>query len=108
MTEIKIVIDESENEYIILLSGHAGYNPGNDIVCSAISQLICTYASLISEQRENIDLYELHMGEGNVVIRFACKRNRMYISAITEFIERGFKMLEGQYPEYVRCRLEKT
>ena len=99
MTEI--VIQELENKgYDIKVKGHAEYNPGNDIVCSAISQLICTYASLVEDHKEEMKLNKLHLNTGDVHINFEkCIQDVIYL--YTAFIIRGFKMLEDAFPDNV-------
>ena len=40
MTSASVI--ENDDTYHVCVTGHAGYNPGNDIVCAAISTLTAT------------------------------------------------------------------
>ena len=104
MTNVDIHIND--DEYLVKLEGHAGYNPGNDIVCAAISQMICTYAALVNEQGESIEIQEMYLDIAEVRIKFKVKSSKEYIAAITKFIIKGFRMLQEQYSEHIQCQLE--
>ncbi|HCI73376.1 MAG TPA: ribosomal-processing cysteine protease Prp [Lachnospiraceae bacterium] len=48
--------------------GHAGYNPGNDIVCSAVSALTCT---LLESLRVLTDsLFHAETGSGKTIVEW--------------------------------------
>ena len=100
MTDIILTI---KNESLDLnVKGHANYNPGADVVCSAISQLVCTFASLV-EERTDIVINELYLDYADVRINIS---NINPIEAHIQFIIRGFELLEEAYEENVHFVLE--
>lgn len=87
-----ITIKEEKDKVIIDLIGHAGYNPGNDVVCAAIS--ILTY-TLLNELANSKVPFKHKVSPGKVHIE--TKR----IPAIRTVIT-GWRLLEEAYPEHVK------
>lgn len=82
MIEIRITDDKLE------VTGHAGYDiAGKDIVCAAVSILTYTFINLY-----DTDVW-MDSPDGIMVT---------YRDADTDFIRTGFRMLEKEYPEYIR------
>lgn len=84
--------------------GHAGYNPGNDIVCSAVSMLTSTLAQCImdEEMQGNASIDFMELQEGNVSIDFNYIDNaNEKITTIIETMYTGFELLAEKYPDYV-------
>lgn len=87
------------------LQGHAEYNPGNDIVCAAISQLTYTFAQLVlqGEKDGKLTVGEARLDPGDVSITFFVKDKkdrREYLSHLSFFVT-GMKMLKQEFPEYI-------
>lgn len=95
------------------ITGHAKSAPyGQDLVCAAVSTLICTLAEAVKQLYiyRLTDDFELEVEEGNALIR--CKPDdhiKFAVAAIFETFFLGMMMLAQQYPDYVQCeRLVKS
>lgn len=89
------------------LQGHAGYNPGNDLVCAAISQLVYTFAQIVyqGEQDKKLTVGEVKLDPGDVSITFYVpeKKDRDEFLNHLSFFVTGIKLLCEEFPEYVAC-----
>ncbi len=103
---IRITCTAGEGEYRIESRGHAGYNPGNDPVCAAVSAILWTLAgglrSLVpdSEQRAEAD-----SGRFDV----SCHPSSSDAAAVDTIFRMtvvGLLQVEKRYPEYVRVKRE--
>lgn len=97
MTHIlRCITKESGKEmYMLQMSGHAGYNPGNDIVCSALSTLIVTFAETLL-QKGIPTVYNITSGYAKV----ECE----YTEAVKDIIltiETGIELIAKQYSQNV-------
>lgn len=92
---IKINAIEKNGVYSIEMQGHAGFNPGNDIVCAAASMLIQTlHGSLLNGIGGGV-VKNAEFAHGSAKIEFmGCEI--LYLHTVL-----GFKMLEKAYPENV-------
>lgn len=102
MTSINI--SRSGSRYDIRIEGHADYNPGLDIVCSAVSMLSFTLMQALRNEDEdgNMALCDIRYSSGDVHISVTpvdgcCER----IMTIIDTITIGFELLSNQYPENV-------
>lgn len=101
---VSITARKERNEYQLDIIGHAGYNPGNDIVCSAVSVLATT---LVQKMREldDIDLFsamKCTMESGNVHIYAKVRAGRIWrFEVVFDTIMTGFALLNNTYPGYV-------
>ena len=50
------------------MNGHAGYNPGNDIVCSAISALTCTLLESLRSLTDSV--FSAETGSGKTIVEW--------------------------------------
>ncbi len=76
--------------------GHAGAAPhGEDLVCAAVSTLLCTLAAKLEPANCNSSS---RLEPGFADIRAA--RSRTSLAAFS-FAETGLQLLAGQYPQYV-------
>jgi uncharacterized protein YsxB (DUF464 family) len=75
--------------------GHAGYDPGKDVVCAGISALVCALAG-----------YALDAPGGDAVLESggALIRCRAGVRTQTAFevVLRGLRQIELSYPEHIR------
>ena len=101
MVTIKASTDHEAMKVRLEVSGHAGQaEPGKDIVCSAVSILTYTFAHIIkdTDTPSNID-----MNNGDALIEAECQDMRSFVKALNALrvVTKGYRLLEGQYPEYV-------
>ena len=100
MTEIRYNFKRGivRNEFELCMDGHAGFNPGNDIVCSALS---CVFFSL-ANYLENIGAkpfveYDASSGRGYIKCRGFIRVRWAF-----RFCVFAFRMLEAAYPGFVK------
>lgn len=100
MTNIKIT--SKSNVYVLVVEGHAGYNPGNDIVCSAISALVYTYVCG-AKNIEGVEFITERMNPGDVrvVMTTVTDDARISLDVIFQTFLCGFLMLNENYSENV-------
>lgn len=97
-----IICENDRNEYKIDIEGHSGYNPGNDIVCSASSILGYTLMNALMDK--NADIKEITCDEaaGEIHIKIkGTEESRQDIRTIIETIMCGYELLMDQYPDNV-------
>ena len=88
------------DEFGICAEGHAEYNPGNDIVCSAISCLLQTlYAGL---EMQCYAQCILSTGDGRYEIDCAIGDKRGEVKALFDSIVFGLHLIAKEYPDNVR------
>ena len=94
-----IICDGKCGETVIELTGHADYNPGNDIVCSAISAFIYALVNLVraAEEQGEAKIYELIEDTGHIKFRFQCKEWQQY----KRFYTTGMYMIADHFPKHL-------
>ena len=92
---IKIEASKKNNTYRIEMQGHAGFNPGNDIVCAAASMLIQTLqcSILIGLNGGVLELAEFSSGNAKLLFHGG---GDLFKSTLL-----GFEMLQKAYPDHV-------
>lgn len=89
------------------VTGHAGYaEAGKDIVCAAISMLTDALAGTLEEAkaRGRCD-YKARDGDGTVIISADPTMGSIVeIKAYFRMAVTGMRMLQEQYPEYIRIQ----
>lgn len=89
----KIDIAKDGDEFSILIQGHAGYaNPGNDIVCAAISILPQTLIKYMEDHEKPCN-YKITSG-------YAWVYGRECDEAF-QVIKSGLELIEANYPQFV-------
>lgn len=78
----------------ITMTGHAGYNPGNDIVCAAESILMRTLLEGLEEASTKYD-------EKEAYVEIVAPVNPVNI-LVWETIKKGYQLLEKKYPQNVK------
>ena len=83
----------------ISVLGHSGYAPnGKDIVCAAVSTLVCTLVnSLDALARDKI---EYRISDGTGIIRYGDLSEAGKLLVDSFFL--GISAISEQYPEHVR------
>lgn len=66
---VSVVTECGGGRYKLRLRGHAGYNPGNDIVCAATSAIVFALMGYLANAKEHIsDTVTLDYAPGEVSI----------------------------------------
>ena len=101
MTHIKWYWED--DDFGICAEGHAEYNPGNDIVCSAISALLQTlwaglemYCFTNVEHKQHSGAFELR----GKISRF--KDHESKATALFNSIVYGLDLISKNYPDHVK------
>ena len=99
-------ISTNEKNMAVKAQGHSGYRPkGQDIVCSAVSILLYSYAAELlrlgakPDIRDDGDVFEIRPGTGK-----GCRP--AYDTVIT-----GLRLLADEYPQHVcikECHSERS
>ena len=90
---IKIKARKDKKYLYLTATGHADFNPGNDIVCAAVSALLCTLA-------EVADGAVLASGEADIML-FKTKESEAVFRAIVS----GLKKIAEVYGAHVRVEV---
>lgn len=87
------------------LKGHAGYNPGNDIVCAGISALAFALVGTL-KNIEDISFIRLQYQDGVTVEiePFANEAEQAVIDAVFMTVLIGLKQIQKQYPENIQVK----
>ncbi len=90
----------------LVIKGHAGYgNPGEDVVCAAVSTLFYTAVAIAEEMEEQGQLWQppkITASPGFGVVEF-CPKPRFVpmATAKMETLATGLGLLGRYYPKYV-------
>ncbi len=108
MTTVRIRIKDGEIVKITV-TGHADYNPGNDIVCAGISTLSYTLLNYLrqAEKERWISGYSYSEQPGDVRMEF--KAHWLFgreIGTAVDVFRTGMEMLEAQFPDNIRVEVE--
>lgn len=83
----------------ISVLGHSGYAPnGKDIVCAAVSTLVCTLVNSLDALTG--DKIEYRISDGTGIIRYGNLSEEGKLLVDSFFI--GVSAISEQYPEHVR------
>ena len=80
------------------VQGHAGYNPGNDIVCAAVSALVQTFEA--SAREFTTDEINSFMQDGDAVISWP-RAPTKELSLLIDSICLGLFRMAESYPENI-------
>lgn len=87
----------SAGEYTLRITGHAGFCPGNDIVCAAVSTLACTLAATLDAL--GADVTALRMEPGDVIITAHAGKG---VETAFLMVRTGLRQLAEAYPKNVK------
>lgn len=96
---IKVNITVSDDTYDISAEGHALFNPGNDIVCSAVSALFYAFAGYLHNDSK-VRRADIHLDSGDAKI----KAKGDIKQAFDVFII-GLLQIEKAYPSFINIKL---
>ena len=83
----------------ISVLGHSGYAPaGKDIVCAAVSTLVCTLVNSLDALTK--DKIEYQISDGTGIIRYGDLSDAGKLLVDSFFI--GVSAISEQYPKYIR------
>lgn len=109
MTQIRL--SEECDKYSIDIVGHAGFNPGNDIVCASISTLSYTLIQtllLMSEQGKTEELtISDPPGNHHIEVKVNPNHKTEWLGVINTIMT-GLRMVEYNYPEYVKVNIDRS
>jgi len=80
------------------VQGHAGYNPGNDIVCAAVSALVQTFEA--SAREFTTDEIISSLEDGDAVIAWP-RAPTAELSLLIDSLYLGLCMMASSYPDNV-------
>ena len=101
----KVVISQSPWRVEIRLKGHAGYNPGNDIVCSAISNTCYMLLNfLLQEDPRTVESFKDDPGDFRLDINPLVSKDEKDIKTAIKMFRIGIDQIAMNYPKH--CRLE--
>lgn len=96
---IKIIVD-SEN---IIISGHANYSNGEDIVCASVSSIMYTTVNAILRFDSNAIEYKDTKDQVSIKIKNNNKTTEVLIDNMIALLME----LESQYPKNVKIKMEE-
>ena len=101
MTTAKL-FDSRNHTTTLDIIGHAGFNPGNDVVCAAISTVAYNLINVVSELVKDgkAEIGELTEISGHIWFVFQIYDVRL-LKIVTNYATIGLKMIAEQYPEHL-------
>ncbi|HAE39741.1 MAG TPA: hypothetical protein DCG57_14075 [Candidatus Riflebacteria bacterium] len=99
---IQVDFTDDGNAVCLKVTGHAGLaDKGSDIVCSAVSALIQTFAGGVeSELQASLSG---HLDSGNCNIRIQVdESHKQSLRAVYKVFKFGFRKIASSYPEQVK------
>lgn len=89
-------------DYSIRIEGHAEYNPGNDIVCSAVSILAYTFTAAMADLGVDVKCTD---NSGDYTCSCTITEDGKYLDtkarAVFDTITMGLRLLQVNYPANV-------
>jgi uncharacterized protein YsxB (DUF464 family) len=95
---IVITMKSKENKFSVTGKGHAAYNPGQDIVCSAVSCLFYAFAGYLINREDIKCKYRLDSGDSEIEAEGNVKE-------CFEMLKIGLMQIEDKYPKFVKVVL---
>lgn len=106
---VKVLITKEDSYYkSFTMEGHAGFNPSNDIVCSAISVLGYTLAGSLNNKFPNYPPHEIKSLESGLVDITFKKCSGIEFNTIIETIILGLLQVELKYPENITIEVKEV
>ena len=96
---IAINITASGDTYDISATGHALFNPGNDIVCSAVSALFYAFAGYLHNDSK-VRRADIHLDSGDAKIEAKGDIKQAFDVFII-----GLLQIEKAYPSFINIKL---
>ena len=90
-------LSRRRRSYRVFLSGHADYEPGNDIVCAAVSALVWAWLTYACSRRVRWRERVLEKGRARLVCRGGARLRPAFAS-----LALGLEQIARQYPRHLR------
>lgn len=91
--------------YDITITGHADFNPGLDIVCSAVSVLSYTLMQCLKDAEDKGCLTECSINTKSGDVYISVKPEQFYRKLLENTVDTiitGFELLADKYPDNVK------
>ena len=88
----------------VTVKGHAGAAPhGEDLVCAAVSALLCTLAEAVRrlECNHQVEQAEIRLMAGDAEISFVSEYECM-VNTVVDTVCLGLECMAEQYPQHMR------
>lgn len=95
----QVTIQYSKSKAIVDLIGHAGFNPGNDIVCASISTLAYALYNTLMH-----DGALILIKDGSMHMEFPCSEALKYH---LKMFTVGIDMIAERYPDNVKLKISR-
>lgn len=89
--------DCAAETYTLRVTGHADFCPGNDIVCAAVSALVCTLAATLGTLGADVTALRLEPGDATISARADAD-----VAAAFRMTRTGLRLLAQAYPQHVQ------
>ena len=96
-----IYFDTNKMTFHLKVTGHADYNPGNDIVCSACSILAQTCAESVLRAQPKCDGVACGDGICEITVTARDYSERKKLATIFDTVINGYRLLQSGYPKNV-------
>lgn len=93
---IRVTAEQSDGIYRLVVEGHAGYNPGNDIVCAGVSAIVHTLAEWMKRHEPSA---RVRQESGRAVVTARCESEAA--RAVFEAAVEGLREMGQRYGEWV-------
>lgn len=101
MVEV-IYIAGDDGRHELSMTGHAGYNPGNDIVCAGCSAIAYSLMGWLGDNCPGLaDAADYTEADGSVEI-FAVGGSE--VAAVFEMAVTGLSLIAAEYPDHVSVK----
>jgi uncharacterized protein YsxB (DUF464 family) len=100
--EVRRLIEIYKNNNSVIIKGHANYNPGNDIVCSAVSTLTFTLIGSLTEFNIKHETSLDVKGVSTIQIFEKNKTEKMQKDIILKIVFNGLQQIADKYPLNVK------
>lgn len=101
---IELDFTEGDNSVCLRVTGHSGLNDkGSDIVCSAVSALIQTFAGGVESELQASLSGNLDAGNCDLRVQVS-EDQQQALKAVFKVFKFGFRKIAGSYPGQVKLK----
>lgn len=93
---IRVTVGSAGGVHRLVVEGHAGYNPGNDIVCAGVSAIVHTLAEWMKRHEPSA---WVRQESGRAVVTARCESEAS--CAVFEAAVEGLREMGVRYGEWV-------
>ncbi|HWQ51084.1 MAG TPA: ribosomal-processing cysteine protease Prp [Terriglobales bacterium] len=99
---VAVTVNDTDGKKRLVMSGHAGYSSGDDIVCAACSALVfALFAWLEKHPKSLFSIDELQCEKGEVAL---CAAGDASFAAAFDMAVDGLEEIAKKYPKHVRIK----